>query len=323
MIETTSTEGFATSARQSEVEDFEPEFVGASAREALLDFAERDPPHDWRIAENRPHPRPGERMALAHVARADQSDPDRLHGRLPPCVRIRTRHNKYFTRRAIWNIRSIRKSGAPKGFRRRPWAGGAMDDPATEPPQSFEALKRLLIEIEPHLPKRLRQAAGYALEHPDEFALGTASAIARSAHVQASTLVRFAQTLGFGGFSDLQEVFRSHLRNRWPDYPERLKALHESARDSGDPTHLLSGFANSAASSLARLRDSIQRRDLDRAIALLSARERSIASASAGRSACRTTSPMRWGSSASPSASSTMSAAWGLSRRRAPARTTR
>ncbi|MGA8711936.1 MAG: MurR/RpiR family transcriptional regulator [Roseiarcus sp.] len=145
-----------------------------------------------------------------------------------------------------------------------------MDDPATEPPQSFEALKRLLIEIEPHLPKRLRQAAGYALEHPDEFALGTASAIARSAHVQASTLVRFAQTLGFGGFSDLQEVFRSHLRNRWPDYPERLKALHESARDSGDPTHLLSGFADSAASSLARLRDSIQRRDLDRAIALLS-----------------------------------------------------
>ena len=150
-----------------------------------------------------------------------------------------------------------------------------MDDATTEPPQSFEALKRRLIEIEPHLPKRLRQAAGYALEHPDEFALGTASAIAHNAHVQASTLVRFAQTLGFAGFSDLQEVFRSHLRNRWPNYSERLKALHESARASGDPTDLLLGFADSAASSLARLRDSIQRRDLDRAIALL-ARARTI-----------------------------------------------
>jgi DNA-binding MurR/RpiR family transcriptional regulator len=145
-----------------------------------------------------------------------------------------------------------------------------MSDNATvEPPESFEALKSRLIEIEPSLPKRLRQAAAYALEHPDEFALGTASAIAHSANVQASTLVRFAQTLGFGGFSNLQEVFRSHLRNRWPDYSVRLKALHETARDSGDPTNLLIGFADSAAASVTRLRESVQRRDLDKAIALL------------------------------------------------------
>jgi DNA-binding MurR/RpiR family transcriptional regulator len=145
-----------------------------------------------------------------------------------------------------------------------------MSDQATiEPPDTFEALKDRLIEIEAALPKRLRQAAAYALEHPDEFALGTASGIARSADVQASTLVRFAQTLGFGGFSDLQEVFRSHLRNRWPDYSERLKALHETARDSGDPTNLLMGFADSAASSVARLREAVDRRGLDNAIDLL------------------------------------------------------
>ena len=148
-----------------------------------------------------------------------------------------------------------------------------MDSDLTEPPDSFEALKGRLIEVEPHLPKRLRQAATYALEHPDEFALGTASAIARSADVQASTLVRFAQTLGFAGFSDLQEVFRSHLRNRWPDYSERLKALHEKARDSGDPTSLLNGFADSAAASIARLREGVERRDLDRAIGLLARAE--------------------------------------------------
>ena len=75
-------------------------------------------------------------------------------------------------------------------------------------------------------------------------ALGTASSIAARAQVQASTLVRFAQAIGFGGFSELQAVFRSHLRNRWPDYPERMKALHASARDSGDPTRLLGGFAD-------------------------------------------------------------------------------
>ncbi len=148
-----------------------------------------------------------------------------------------------------------------------------MDEATTAPPQTVEALKLRLIEIEPHLPKRLRQAAAYALEHPDEFALRTASAIALSANVQASTLVRFAQTLGFGGFSELQEVFRSHLRNRWPNYSERLKALHESARDSGDPTHLLIGFADSAAASIARLREQIHWPDLDRAVSLLARAE--------------------------------------------------
>jgi DNA-binding MurR/RpiR family transcriptional regulator len=138
-----------------------------------------------------------------------------------------------------------------------------------EPPKSFDHLQRRLIEIEPHLPKRLRQAAAYALEHPDEFAFGTASALARDAEVQASTLVRLAQTLGFAGFSDLQELFRSRLRNRWPDYSERLRALQQNARDSGDPTHLLFGFADSATASIARLREAVQRRELDQAVSLL------------------------------------------------------
>jgi DNA-binding MurR/RpiR family transcriptional regulator len=138
-----------------------------------------------------------------------------------------------------------------------------------ERPETFDGLKDRLIEIEPSLPKRLRQAAAYALAHPDDFALGTASGVARNADVQASTLVRLAQTLGFAGFSDLQEVFRSPLRNRWPAYSERLRALHAGAGDLGDPTSLLAGFADSAASSIARLRDSIDRRSLDRASALL------------------------------------------------------
>jgi DNA-binding MurR/RpiR family transcriptional regulator len=143
------------------------------------------------------------------------------------------------------------------------------DQAPIEPPESFDAFQRRLIEIEPRLPKRLRQAAAYALEHPDEFALGTASALARNAEVQASTLVRFAQTLGFAGFSELQALFRSRLRNRWPDYSERLRALQQNARDSGDPIDLLFGFADSAAASIARLREVAQGHELDQAVNLL------------------------------------------------------
>ncbi len=136
-------------------------------------------------------------------------------------------------------------------------------------PRDFEALKQRLIEIEPLLPKRLRQTAAFALEHPDEIALGTASGVAQRAQVQASTLVRFAQSLGFAGFSELQGVFRSHLRTRWPDYSERLKALHESARTSGDPINLLFGFADSATQSIARLRETVRADVLASAIAIL------------------------------------------------------
>lgn len=132
--------------------------------------------------------------------------------------------------------------------------------------EDYEQLKQRLVELEPTLPKRLRQTAAFALRHPDEIALGTASSIAQRADVQASTLVRFAQSLGYSGFSDLQGVFRSHLRTRWPDYSERLRALHESARDSGDPINLLYGFADSAAESIARLREIVPPSDLARAV---------------------------------------------------------
>ncbi len=75
--------------------------------------------------------------------------------------------------------------------------------------------------------------------------------------------------MGFAGFSELQALFRSRLRNRWPDYSERLRALQQNARDSGDPIDLLFGFADSAAASIARLRDNVQRSELDQAVSLL------------------------------------------------------
>ena len=136
-------------------------------------------------------------------------------------------------------------------------------------PQDYESLKQRLIEIEPSLPKRLRQTAAFVLDHPDEVALGAASRVAERAEVQASTLVRFAQALGFAGFSDLQAIFRAHLRNRWPDYSERLEALHQGALASGDPLQLLLGFADSAAASLAQLRRNLRREELEAALAPL------------------------------------------------------
>ena len=45
-------------------------------------------------------------------------------------------------------------------------------------------------------------------QHPSEVALGTISQVAEQAGVQPSTLVRFAQTFGFAGFSEFQDLFK-------------------------------------------------------------------------------------------------------------------
>jgi DNA-binding MurR/RpiR family transcriptional regulator len=140
---------------------------------------------------------------------------------------------------------------------------------ARSAPRDFEALKAMLIEARDDLPKRLRQVAVYAIDHPDEIAFGSAASIADRAQVQPSTLVRFAQTIGYAGFSDLQQVFRSRLRDRWPDYADRLRSIHGEADAADDPTRLLFGFADSAAHSLGRLRETIAAERLEAAVALL------------------------------------------------------
>jgi DNA-binding MurR/RpiR family transcriptional regulator len=64
--------------------------------------------------------------------------------------------------------------------------------------------------------QRLKQLATFALEHPEDVAFGTVAGIAEHAGVQPSTLVRFAKSLGYDGFSHLQQIFRDRLRERFP-----------------------------------------------------------------------------------------------------------
>ncbi|WP_420347929.1 MurR/RpiR family transcriptional regulator [Pelagibius sp.] len=139
------------------------------------------------------------------------------------------------------------------------------------PPRDFAGLRTLLMERHATLPKRLAQVARFAVAHPDEMAFGTAASIAEQAAVQPSTLVRFAQTIGYQGFSDLQEIFRSRLRERWPDYEERLESLSHQERGGGGVPDLLDGFAQAGVTSLMRLRDSIDADHLGKASRLLAA----------------------------------------------------
>jgi DNA-binding MurR/RpiR family transcriptional regulator len=140
-------------------------------------------------------------------------------------------------------------------------------------PRDFAALKALIIERAADLPKRLTQVATYAVENPDEVAFGTVASIAMSADVQPSTLVRFSQALGYQGFSDLQEVFRSRLRDRVLNYEERLEQLRGHARDGSKASLLLDGFTDAAARSIAELKQKIEPEQLQQAVKILAEAE--------------------------------------------------
>jgi DNA-binding MurR/RpiR family transcriptional regulator len=138
---------------------------------------------------------------------------------------------------------------------------------AVPPPRDFEGFKGLLIARREALPARLVQAAEFALSHPDEIAFGTVASVAEAAQIQPSALIRFAKSLGYNGFSELQEIFRDRLRERWPPYGERLEKLRHEAEEG--PAGLLKRFSDSAVKSLERLPDSVAPADLEQAVAVL------------------------------------------------------
>ncbi|MDQ0395204.1 MurR/RpiR family transcriptional regulator [Labrys monachus] len=135
--------------------------------------------------------------------------------------------------------------------------------------RDFAEFSARLAERAEQLPKRLRQVAQFARDHPDEIALGTAASVAENAGVQASTLVRFAKTLGYAGFSDLQQVFLARLKKRFPDYRQRVALLRAGPDEGSLSGPLLNGFADAAVLSVERLRNAIDLSLVDAAIELL------------------------------------------------------
>lgn len=141
------------------------------------------------------------------------------------------------------------------------------------PPQDFDALRSVILERKGELPKRLTQVAAYALDHPDEIAFGTAASIAISAHVQPSTLVRFAQHFGFEGFSGLQLLFRARLRERTSSYEDRLRTLEQNGQALAESTNIFNGFTAAAHRSIDTLSAAVDPAAFERAVDILAAAE--------------------------------------------------
>jgi DNA-binding MurR/RpiR family transcriptional regulator len=125
--------------------------------------------------------------------------------------------------------------------------------------QSYDELARRITDSYSELPGRLQGIARYVLGHPDAMALSTVAEIAREAQVPPSAVIRFANALGYSGFTELQRVYRERLVARSATYRERIE---EMRRTGGDQGHVLPQLVDSSIRELERLREHLDAKRL-------------------------------------------------------------
>ncbi len=147
-------------------------------------------------------------------------------------------------------------------------------------PQSFDELITLISSNYPKLSRRLQQIAHYALANPNDIALETIAIIAQRAGIQPSSLIRFAKTLGYDGFSDMQRIFRDRLMQNVPSYGERIRKLR---REGSHPGSILDQFAEASVHAVEHLRRETPESKLTGAVDIM-ARARTVYVAAQRRS---------------------------------------
>lgn len=139
------------------------------------------------------------------------------------------------------------------------------------PPTEYEDLIRDVHERYGKMSKTNKRIAEYLTQHPNEMAVNSVNELASRCDVHASSLVRFAQMLGFSGFRDLQQLFQQRLITAAPGFEARAARL--KAELAGQETRGARGHLRDIAlrdiASIEDLLENIGEAELDRAIDLL------------------------------------------------------
>lgn len=138
----------------------------------------------------------------------------------------------------------------------------------TEDQETFEALRSRIRARFDSLSPHLQRIARAALEQPSAFALSTIAAIAGELGVQPSTLIRFAKEFDYGGFSDMQRVFRHRLIEGAAEVREHIYQS-QASRPPSDLAAILESSIDALIASLQDLRGAVATEDLAQAVEML------------------------------------------------------
>jgi DNA-binding MurR/RpiR family transcriptional regulator len=136
-------------------------------------------------------------------------------------------------------------------------------------PRDYDQLQAEITRRFPGLSRQLQRIARFTMEHPQDVALDTVAAAAAKADVQPSAMVRFAQALGFDGYSDMQRLFRERLVQRSVSYRERIVAMKRSEPALSRPKAVLHDFVSDSINHLSHLEEHVDTARLERAVRLL------------------------------------------------------
>lgn len=139
------------------------------------------------------------------------------------------------------------------------------------PPKTYDELERAIAAHYDSLSGQLQRIAHFVLDNPDLPALETITTLAGHVRVQPSSMVRFAQALGFDGFTSMQRLFRARLIEGSVSYRERIHDLRRRRGGSkaGDPSDILSEFVDQGIASLEVLRANTPADDIQAAVSIL------------------------------------------------------
>ena len=138
-------------------------------------------------------------------------------------------------------------------------------------PGSYDELAGRITERFPRMPGQLQRIARFALDAPEDFALGTAAQLAGQIGVQPSALVRFAAAVDCDGFAELRQLFRTQLRARTLTYRERIERLQSRAPKATSPGAVFRAQAGQAITELQGFQHAIDERLLTQAVELIAA----------------------------------------------------
>ncbi len=139
------------------------------------------------------------------------------------------------------------------------------------PPADYEELIRVIHGRYDTMSKGYQTIALYLTQNPNDVAVRSVNAIAERCGVHASNFVRFAQSLGYSGFKDLQALFQKRLSTAAPGFEARVKALEGElgAREDRSEYGFLRDLVVRDIASLEGLLTDIGDNDLTRAADLL------------------------------------------------------
>ena len=139
------------------------------------------------------------------------------------------------------------------------------------PPRDYEELIRLIHDRHDEMSKTYQRISVFLTQNPNDVAVHSVNAIAERCGIHASSFVRFAQSLGYKGFKELQALFQKRLATAAPGFEARVKALESEL--SASPERSEMGFLRELVvrdiASLQLLLDEIDPADLTAAADLL------------------------------------------------------